>query len=89
MRRQQSDDESPTDPYAEAAKQIGEKLPIWVFHGADDPTVPVTEAQKMTAALKTVGNPVKYTEYPGVKHNSWDKAYAEPELPVWLLAQHR
>ena len=89
MRRQQADEESTTDPYAEAAKQIGEKLPIWVFHGHEDPAVPVTEARNMTAALKAIGSPVKYTEYPGVKHNSWDKAYAEPDLPAWLLAQHK
>ena len=28
---------------------------------------------------------VEYTEYPGVGHNSWDKAYATKELYEWLL----
>jgi hypothetical protein len=29
------------------------------------------------------------TEYPGVDHNSWDRAYAEPELPAWFLKWRR
>ena len=85
----QTSEEAVADPYAEAAKGIGAKLPVWVFHGGDDPTVPVTEARNMVEALKGVGSAVKYTEYEGVKHNSWDKAYAEQDLPVWLFAQHK
>jgi predicted peptidase len=38
-------------------------------------------------ALKAAGGNVKYKEYPGVGHNSWDKAYAEPELMPWLLSK--
>jgi enterochelin esterase-like enzyme len=39
----------------------------------------------MAEALKAAGANYRYTEYPGVGHNSWDKAYAEPELVPWLL----
>jgi len=74
------------DIYAEAAKKVA-NMPIWVFHGGADPTVPVTESQNMVAALKALNADVKYTEYPGVKHNSWDNAYNEPDFPVWLFAQ--
>jgi len=38
-------------------------------------------------ALKALGSNVKYTEYEGVLHNSWEKAYAEPDMPAWLFAQ--
>jgi predicted peptidase len=75
-----------TDPYSEVARRIG-KTPVWMFHGDDDPSVPVEESRHMAAALKAAGANVKYTEYPGVGHNSWDQAYAEPELAPWLLAQ--
>jgi len=75
--------------YGDTAKKIGSTLPIWVFHGSADPSVPVQESRRMVEELKAIGSAVKYTEYDGVKHNSWDKAYAEPELPKWLLAQHR
>jgi predicted peptidase len=74
------------DPYAATAQKIG-KTPVWVFHGEADPVVPVTESRQMVAALKAAGGDVRYTEYPGVKHESWDNAYAEPELLPWLLAQ--
>ncbi len=75
-----------TDPYADAAKKVA-SVPIWVFHGGADPTVPVTESRKMVEALKALNADVKYTEYEGVGHNSWDKAYSEVEFPVWLFAQ--
>lgn len=78
-------DDSP-DLYATAARKIG-KTPLWAFHGGADDTVPVTESRKLVEALKAAGGNVRYTEYPGVGHNSWDKAYAETELVPWLLSQ--
>ena len=80
------DVDTSADPYAATAQKIG-KTPVWVFHGGDDDTVPVTESRQMVEALKAAGGNVRYTEYPGVKHVSWDKAYSEPELFPWLLAQ--
>ncbi len=41
----------------------------------------------MVEALKANSGSVKYTEYDGVGHNSWDKAYNEADLPTWLFAQ--
>ena len=76
------------DPYADTAKKVA-GLPIWVFHGGADPTVPVTESRKMVEALKALNADVRYTEYDGVGHNSWDKAYGEPEFPTWLFAHKR
>ena len=43
----------------------------------------------MVAALKKAGGNPKYTEYEGVKHNSWTKAYREPKLMEWLFGQGR
>ena len=74
------------DPYGDAARKIG-KTPVWLFHGDADSVVPVTESRKMNGALKAAGGDVRYTEYPGVNHNSWDKAYADPDFIAWLLAQ--
>jgi predicted peptidase len=74
--------------YSDAAAKIG-KVPVWVFHGSDDEIVPVTESQRMQAAMKQVGAEVHYTEYPGVKHVSWYKAYDDPKLFPWLLSRTR
>jgi len=81
-------DAYPDDPksYAQVAQKIG-KTPIWIFHGAADEVVPVENSRKMNEALKAAGGDVHYTEYPGVGHNSWDKAYAEPDIMPWLLSK--
>jgi len=65
------------------------KVPQWIFHGDKDTAVPVDSSRTMVEALKTAGGEPKYTEYPGVGHNSWDKAYGDPELYTWLFAQKR
>jgi predicted peptidase len=62
-------------------------IPCWCFHGDADPGVKVERSRDMMAALKKAGGEPKYTEYPGVGHNCWDKAYATPELYEWLLKQ--
>lgn len=64
-------------------------FPIWVFHGDKDGSVNVEYSRKMVAALRTNGAKVKYTEYWGVGHNSWEYAFAEPHLLEWLFAQGR
>jgi predicted peptidase len=61
---------------------------VWVFHGAKD-TMPVSNAREMVAALTAAGGTVKYTEYPDLGHEIWTRAFAEPDLPGWLFAQHR
>jgi len=62
-------------------------VPVWIFHGADDDIVPVTESRRMTEAMKQIGAEVRYTEYPDVGHPCWNKAYEEPKLFPWLLSK--
>jgi predicted peptidase len=61
----------------------------WVFHGAKDDVVPSQLSEEMVAALKAQGASVKFTVYPEASHNSWDNAFAEPDLLPWLFAQHK
>jgi len=65
------------------------KIPIWAFHGAEDSVVKPEKSREMVEAVKKAGGDVKYTEYPGVNHNSWDKAYGDEEAIAWLLKQSR
>jgi len=70
--------------------QILKEMPIWAFHGADDDVVPVECTRDFVKKIVDAGGTkIKYTEYPGVKHNSWVKAYEEIELPQWLFSQHK
>jgi len=64
-------------------------LPVWVFHGAKDSTVPVERSQQMVDALKKLGSNVKFTIYPDAAHDSWTATYDNPELYEWLLQQRR
>ena len=82
------DADKASDPYQAIAQKVG-STPVWVFHGGADTVVPVSESQKMVEALKATGGKVRYSEYEGVGHNSWDKAYSEPEFFSWLLSQKR
>ena len=65
------------------------KLPIWAFHGDIDPVVKVERSRDMIAAIKDAGGAPRYTEFPGVSHDSWTTAYANPDLYAWLFAQTR
>jgi poly(3-hydroxybutyrate) depolymerase len=65
------------------------QLPLWIFHGDADKVVPVDTSRRMVKELKDAGGNPRYTEYPGVDHYSWDKAYRDPELIEWLFAQSR
>jgi hypothetical protein len=53
-------------------------MPLWNFHGGD----------RIAARRKAGGYPL-YTEYPDVDHESWQRAYTEPELIPWVFAQRR
>jgi len=64
-------------------------LPFWVFHGAKDPVVPVSEDIRMVAALKRFGDTdVKLTIYPEAQHDAWTQTYNNPELYRWFLQHH-
>lgn len=65
------------------------RLPFWIFHGGADAVVPPQLSRTMVEALREAGAEPRYTEYEGVGHNSWDKAYATDELYDWFLAHPR
>ncbi len=65
-------------------------LPVWAFHGAKDPVVPVDESERTVACLKKFGGQeVKLTIYPEAMHDAWTETFNNPELYSWLLAHER
>jgi predicted peptidase len=70
------------------AKQMT-KLPIWAFHGDADPVVDVSRTRDMIEAIRAAGGEPKYTEYPGVGHDSWTTTFENPEVLEWLFKQRR
>ncbi len=60
-------------------------IPTWVFHGAKDEVVPISESEEMVEALENNGGNVKFTVFPNATHNSWSQAYNETDLLKWFL----
>ena len=72
----------------ENAKKMA-SIPIWAFHGEKDRVVHVERGREMIEAIKKAGGKPRYTELPGVRHNSWTPAYKNQEMWKWLFAQKR
>ncbi|AMV39302.1 family 16 glycoside hydrolase [Planctomyces sp. SH-PL62] len=65
------------------------KVPIRGFVGdADSPRLHLG-MRTLIEALRAAGARPDYTEYRGVGHNSWDRAYNDPATIDWMLAQKR
>lgn len=63
-------------------------VPIWVFHGALDQSVPLDQVTAMVQALQNCAGNVRFTLYPDADHlESSNRAYADPALYDWLLRQ--
>src|SRR4030095_10578149 len=67
----------------------GKHQRLWIFHGAKDDVVSPEFDRSLYASLKKKNPDIKYTEYPEANHNSWDPAFAEPELLPWLFSYHK
>jgi dienelactone hydrolase len=59
-------------------------LPMKFFHGEQDPAVPAEVSRQWQRRLLTLGSPVEYIEYPGVRHNAWDMAYRNGAIFEWF-----
>jgi len=64
-------------------------LPVWAFCGDADRDQTVLNLRSMVETLNGKGAAARLTEYRGVGHNSWDRAYNDPALVDWMLAQAR
>jgi predicted peptidase len=71
------------------SSKFAKQTAIWIFHGGDDDVVPVYFSRQFYHRLKKLGADVKYTEYPGVKHNSWVNAFKEKDLLPWLFSKSK
>lgn len=61
------------------------KTAFSIYHGASDSVVDVKFSRDAYEALKRAGAEVRYKEYPGVDHNSWNNAFAEPDYLSWMF----
>ncbi|GAA0890552.1 hypothetical protein GCM10009122_02300 [Fulvivirga kasyanovii] len=64
-------------------------IPIWVFHGAEDPTVSPALSSKMVEALTSAGGHPGFTLYPEVGHFAWLMAYSDHLMIEWMFRQRK
>ncbi|MEP6617134.1 MAG: phospholipase [Ginsengibacter sp.] len=65
------------------------KTAVWIFHGDADRAVDVSYSRAYYKTLKSLHADVRYSEYPGVDHNSWDNAFEEKNLLPWLFSKKK
>jgi len=76
--------------YTEPRLQALRSLPIWVFHGARDDVVLLSESERMITMLKKQGcTNIQCTVYPEANHDSWTDTYNNPKLYEWFLQHSR
>ncbi len=64
--------------------------PIWAVHGGADESVPAAHSREMIDAVIAAGGRPRYTELPGVGHDSWTPAYRDPHgVLQWMFEQIR
>lgn len=73
---------------SETARTLA-RLPVWAFVGDADRELTVGNTRAMVEAISAAGGKPRLTEYRDVGHNSWDRAYNNPALLDWMLAQSR
>ncbi len=65
-------------------------VPLWIFHGAIDPTVPVRYSRELAEARRERNSAeTRYSEYPEAAHDAWTPAFADRELFRWLFQQQK
>jgi predicted peptidase len=64
-------------------------IPLWMFGGANDPSVNPNLLYDMVNALLKAGAHPGFTEYPNVGHFSWIAAYNDAMMMEWLFSQHK
>ena len=70
----------------ESVTAYAKTIALWVFHGAKDDVVDPNLSVSMVSAILKAGGLPKFTLYDFANHNSWDPAFAEPELLKWLFS---
>jgi predicted peptidase len=65
-------------------------MPIWTFHGDQDPTVPYYGTENIVAKLREAGSTqIKYNKLEGQKHDIWNGVYSFTTMWGWLYQQQK
>jgi predicted peptidase len=73
---------------AEDAKGFS-KVPLWVFHGANDTTYSAQLSRDAASYIDAYGGKATYTEVPNVGHDCMSDQFYLPQMWDWLFQQHK
>ncbi|MBS1606368.1 MAG: fibronectin type III domain-containing protein [Bacteroidetes bacterium] len=59
--------------------------PIWLFQGGLDKSPDPSTTIQLVNAYNNAGGNLKYTVYPTLGHNTWDKAWQEPDYFPFMM----
>lgn len=62
---------------------------VSIYHGDNDTTVPTEASRQAYRFLKSIGADVRYKEFVGCTHGSWNPAFNEPDFMSWLFSQKK
>lgn len=71
----------------QSLKKANVKTPVWLIHGDSDPVVPTYFSREAYMILKDKNDKTRYTEYESTMHDSWNKAFSEPDFLSWLFEE--
>lgn len=74
---------------ASTAKRFANKSSLWLIHGIEDDQISVNFSEQYFKKLIRLKSDVRSSFYPGVNHNSWSKAFMEPDFMKWLFSKHK
>jgi predicted peptidase len=70
-------------------KNFSISIPVWIFHGAKDDIIDPINSLKTVQTILDEGGYPNFTLYANDNHNSWDSAFAEPNLLNWLFSNKK
>lgn len=73
----------------EASEVYAKTTPMWIFHGANDDVVDPQHSVSMVSGILKYGGKPNFSLFAKDNHNSWDSAFAEPELIPWLFSNSK
>lgn len=65
------------------------KVPLWVFHGANDMSYPGELTRSVASYIKAYGGKANYTEVPGIGNDCSAPQFYTPTLWQWMFNQHK
>lgn len=71
------------------AKFFAGKSSLWLFHGKEDDQISPDFSQSYYNRLMRLKSDVRLSLYDNTKHDSWNKAFGEPDFLQWMFSKSK